>query len=76
MEMSPDSDNSSLALAAWKLSVAQAPPAFPAPEQGCVEHSYKDDLISLLHSKQSCVAGGQGCTLEHKPPLLLLGFVP
>lgn len=48
-EKSPDSDYSSLALAAWKLSVAQTPPAFPA--SGCVGHSYTDDLISFLLSK-------------------------
>lgn len=74
-EKSPDSDYSSLALAAWKLSVAQTPPAFPASGQGCVGHSCTDDLISFLLSKQRYVAGGQGCTLEHKS-LLLLGFVP
>lgn len=54
--------------------MAQAPPALPAPGQGCVGHSCTDDLISLLHSKERCVAGGQGCTLEHQPPPPLLGF--
>lgn len=40
-----------LGFGSLELSVAQAPPAFPAPGQGCVGHSCTDDLISLLHSR-------------------------